>query len=80
MVAEASEGFKHLMTFYEPVGPLGGKTTVAVALWLVAWAILHWRLRDREIALSRSIAWTWRLVAIGLLGTFPPFFQLFAAE
>lgn len=65
------------MTFSNPVGPLSGKTTVPTVAWLVCWPVLHLRLRGRELRLQRGC--TIALVAIGLLGTFPPFYQLFAA-
>lgn len=71
-------GLKELMTFSEPVGPLSGKTTVPTVFWLVMWPVLHARLRERELKLQRGCMATLALVAIGLLGTFPPFYQLFA--
>src|SRR4051812_26592809 len=37
-----------LLTLYAPAGPMTGKSTVAVLVWLVTWAVLHaaWRRRD----------------------------------
>jgi hypothetical protein len=78
VASEASEGFRELMTIYEPAGPLSGKTTVPSVVWLAAWALLHQRLKKRNVDIRKSIYVTWVLVAMGLLGTFPPFFQLFA--
>lgn len=77
VVSEASEGFRGLMTLYEPAGPLTGKTTVPVLLWLPAWAFLHSKLRSQQLDFRRGFRTTMVLVWIGLLGTFPPFFQLF---
>jgi hypothetical protein len=36
-LAELSPGLKNVLNFYDPVGPLSGKTTVAVIVWLIAW-------------------------------------------
>jgi hypothetical protein len=79
VLAEASAWAKALLTFYEPVGPLAGKTTVAAAVWALAWAGLHLRLRHRAVELSRAFGLCGALVAVGLVGTFPPFYQLFAS-
>jgi hypothetical protein len=40
-LAEANTFVKEVLTFYSPVGPLSGKTTLAVIVWLLSWAILH---------------------------------------
>ncbi len=79
VAAEASEGFKDTLTFYEPAGSLTGRTTVAVLVWLAAWVILHRSLKQAEVSLRFAYRTTLVLVGIGLLGTFPPFFQLFAS-
>lgn len=66
--------------FGQGVGPLAGKTTVAVIVWLVSWIVLAIALRDRDVHLGR---WMWLsavLVILGFLGTFPPIFTSFAAE
>lgn len=42
--------------------------------------MLHRRLRDRDVDVARGLRVTAALVALGLLGTFPPFFELFAAH
>ena len=39
-LAELSPGLKNILNFYDPVGPLSGKTTVAVIIWLIAWYAL----------------------------------------
>ena len=78
VVAEAFESVSKFLSFYDPAGSLSGKTTVATLAWLLAWPLLHSQLRDREIDMKRAVRWTWILVAVGLVGTFPPFFQLFA--
>jgi hypothetical protein len=44
---------------------------------VVVWVNLHFRLRDRELSISRGFLLTMALLGLGLLGTFPPFYQLF---
>jgi hypothetical protein len=39
-LAEASTSFKDWLQWSDDVGPLSGKTILAVAAWLVSWAVL----------------------------------------
>jgi hypothetical protein len=79
-LAEASTTIKDWLQFSDQVGPLSGKTLVSVAAWLVAWAALTVALRGRQVA-PRTVYWlTGLLVALGLIGTFPSFFEQFAPE
>lgn len=62
------------------VGPLAGKTTLAVIVWLVSWIVLAVALRGKDVDLRK---WFWAafvLGALGFLGTFPPIFQAFIVE
>ncbi len=77
-LGEASPGFLNALNWFRPVGPLSGKTAVGVISWLVAWAVLHSRYHHDEVNLGRALTWTWVLILLGWLGTFPPFFDLFA--
>lgn len=68
------------LEFGRGVGPLAGKTLLAVAVWLVAWAILAMLWRRKDVNL-RSAFWVGMALGIlGAVGTFPTFFTLFAAE
>lgn len=58
---------------YEPAGGVSGRTTLAVVVWLGAWAILHRSWKEREVAAGRVWATILALIALGLLWTFPPF-------
>ncbi len=80
VLAEVSQGLRTALMFYRPSGPLSGKTTVGVIIWLIAWAILDRRWRRREVDFGRAAMWAFILLSLGLLGTFPPFFLLFAGE
>ncbi len=75
--AEASEAVANALRWSAPVGPLSGKTGLAVIVWLVAWAVLASRWRSKEVAFRAVYRWTLVLIALGLLLTFPPFFQAF---
>jgi hypothetical protein len=79
-LAEMSEGFKDFLNFYNPVGPLSGKTTYAVVVWLISWLVLHVMYKDKAVESRRALTVALILVALGVLGTFPIFFQAFAAE
>lgn len=69
---------KGFMNLYNPVGPLSGKTTFATVAYLVAWAVLAYFYRGKEVDERRFLALTFGLVILGILLTFPPIFQLFA--
>lgn len=79
-LAEASTRVKDFLNFYDPVGPLAGKTTFAVAIWLVAWLVLHLAYRGKPLETRKALMVALVLVALGALGTFPIFFQAFAPE
>jgi hypothetical protein len=76
--AAASGLVRQWLTFYEPTGPLSGKAIVSVVVYLVVWPNLHYRLRDKQVDLYKAFMITVALVAIGVVGTFPPVYQSFA--
>jgi hypothetical protein len=63
-------------TLYAPAGGVSGRTTLATIVWLLAWAVLHNRWKAREIAAGRVGAVTLMLIALGVLGTYPPVWGL----
>ena len=63
-------------SLYAPAGGVSGRTTLATVVWLMAWAVLHNRWKGRDIAPGRIAAVTLILIAVGLLGTFPPVWAL----
>ena len=77
VASAASTEFADLLTLYSPSGPLTGKATVAAIIYVIVWVNLHFRLRDRELSLSKGFLLTMALLVIGLAGTFPPVYQLF---
>jgi hypothetical protein len=66
--------------FGQGVGPLAGKTTLSVIVWALSWALLAIALRGKDVNIK---TWFWVALVLGVLGfigTFPPFFEAFAAE
>lgn len=77
-LAEASTNVKDFLNFYNPVGPLSGKTIGGVLIWLVSWVVLYLMYRDKPFETRRALTVALVLIGLGLLGTFPIFFQAFA--
>lgn len=80
-LAQVHAGFKALMDIDKMiglnigVGPLSGKTTYAVVAWLIAWSIGAVLMRRTHYAPRPFLVATFVLIAIGLVGTFPLFFE-----
>jgi hypothetical protein len=79
-MAEANETIKGWLELKVSVGPLSGKTAFAVLIWLVAWAVLHGALKSTRYETRRAFGIAMILVVLGVVGTFPTFFQAFAPE
>lgn len=79
-LAEASAGFKEFATWSTGIGPLSGKVGLALIAWFGSWIVLHFMWKDKDVDLQRISTIAFVLVALGFLGTFPTFFQMFAAE
>jgi hypothetical protein len=79
-LSEASTDVHDFLEFSTDVGPLSGKTILAVVAYFGSWAVLHVLLRRRNPALRPILIITAVLIALAVLGTFPTFFQAFASE
>ena len=77
--AEFSAAIKNALNIYNPAGPLSGKTTFAIAAWLLSWLVLNAIWKDKNYDLRKAFTWTLVLVGLGFALTFPPIFGLFAA-
>jgi hypothetical protein len=77
---EASESINSFLRFSDAVGPLSGKTVFGSGAFLVSWAILHGLWREKAPPVRAVVIATAVLLALGLLGTFPPFFEAFASD
>ena len=61
---------------YPQSGGLSGRSTIAVLVWLGAWAVLDRRWKTRELAASAVMTWAVVLLLLGLVMTFPPVWAL----
>lgn len=75
--AVISSGLKSFLNWWNPAGPLTGKTGVGVIVWLVSWLILNTLWKDKESNLRGAFIITLVLVGIGVILTFPPVFEAF---
>jgi hypothetical protein len=73
-ISEVSASFATALNWMRPVGPLSGKAAIGVGVWLVSWIVLGPLWGKRDVRLSSVLVVSAILVAIGLIGTFPPFF------
>ena len=78
--AEASEGFAEKLQWNDRVGPLSGKTIISAIVYVAAWIVLHFVWRKSNPPLRRIVTISVLLLVLGLIGTFPKFFELFAPE
>jgi fluoride ion exporter CrcB/FEX len=77
-IAEASESLRTWLAWSNPVGPLTGKTDLAVAGFAGAWLLLGFLWRGKEVDARKTVIVSLVLIALGILGTFPTFFERFA--
>ena len=77
-MAEAIASFSAVLVWSKPVGALSGKTIIGLAAWLVSWLVLGliWRGKDVKFRLVLIVSTV--LLAVGVLLTFPPVFELIA--
>lgn len=74
VLAEINLDIKNFLNWNDGVGPLSGKTGVAVIAFVVSWIVLHYAFQRKAISLTASFIVTVVLIALGLLLTFPPVF------
>ena len=72
--------FSKLYGIGSGVGPLSGKVIVAVAAYLLSFIVLGFWWRGREVNLRPVLIASFVLLAVGFALTFPPIFEVFAAE
>ncbi len=77
VLAEASEPIKNALNWWAPAGPLTGKSLVGVFVFFASWAVMHFIFKGKNMNFARAVTVAFVLLALGLLGTFPPFFELF---
>lgn len=77
-VLASEAGIYAAPSLYGPAGGLSGRSTFAVLVWLVAWAVLHARWRGREVAAAPVFGWALALIGAAAAALFPPVWDLFA--
>ena len=77
VLSEASSSFGSALNWYNPVGNLSGKSILAIVIWLITWAILNSKWKDIDVDFDKYAKLAFVLLWVGILFTFPPFFQLF---
>lgn len=78
-LAEASGSVKSALEWSKSVGPLMGKTLLSSAVFVVLWVILAAAWRGKTPQPKKIFTLTAILVVVGIVMTFPIFFQLFEA-
>jgi hypothetical protein len=73
---DASDAIGRMLNFYNPTGTLSGVTTVAIAGWLVAWALLNRAWQKQTVPMVRIMVGAFGLLAVGFVLTFPPAMDL----
>lgn len=61
---------------YGPAGGVSGRTTFAVVIWLIGWAVLHSRWKHRKLEPRRVYRMTLLLIGAGVLLCLPPVWAL----
>jgi hypothetical protein len=61
---------------YGPAGGVSGRTTLATVIWLIGWAVLQSRWKDRHVESQRVYRLTLLLTGLGMLLTFPTAWKL----
>jgi hypothetical protein len=75
VLTAASTSVSSALTLSERVGDLSGLTTASAAVFFGAWGVLSMAWRHASPSLVRTAVAAAALIALGLLGTFPPFFN-----
>lgn len=75
--AVLSEGLSNFLNWWNPAGPLTGKTGIGILAWLVSWFLLNTIWKGKDYDLNKAFTVTLTLIVLGLLLTFPPIFEAF---
>ncbi len=79
-LGEASKRMADTLNWWKPAGPLTGKVGIGLAAFFLAWLVFHLAFRGRNINFGRVAVVALLLLTLGLLGTFPPVFELFVRK
>lgn len=79
-ISEAIPAFKTWLTFNAGVGPLSGKTIIPSLLFFLVWLVLGLMWKDKNPSLRTAVMVAIVGMVIGLLGSFPPIYDMFTAK
>ena len=79
-IAAGSANFANLLKINAQVGPLSGKTTYAVAAFFASWIVAAVIMRGKNYNERTFLTATFVLIGVGILGTFPIFYDLFVPK
>lgn len=77
VLAYTSSAIADALNFMREVGALSGEAIVASAVFFAAWKGLALIWKEREMAEGGVLKFTFAMVALGVLLTFPPVYHLF---
>jgi hypothetical protein len=60
--AVISEGLQNFLNWWNPAGPLSGKTGMAILAWLISWGILNNLWQDKDSNLAKAFTITMVLI------------------
>ena len=78
VLTAASTSISNALTLSDRVGDVSGLTTSATVVFFASWGALAIAWRHADPPLARVTAAAAGLIALGLLGTFPPIFNAIA--
>ena len=80
VLAQANTSVANALAWYAPVGSLSGQIGIGLIAYFASWIVLHLTLRGKNINFAWAMTVALLMLVIGLLGTFPPVFTLFASK
>ena len=80
VASEAKPAIAAKLNWYNPSGPLSGKTGIGILVWLLSWAILSAAWRRGAPPLGSILATSLVFIALGFVLTFPPVFDVLAGK
>jgi hypothetical protein len=69
--------FATSLVWSKPVGALSGKSSYGIIAFFLAWIILHFVWKGKEVKFNMISLVSTALLVVGLIGTFPPVWHLF---
>lgn len=77
-LSEANTDFHDFANWWDRVGPLSGKSSLSLIVWLASWPFLHLALFRRDGVLQAAVVVSAVLFMAGMVLMFPPIFERIA--